>query len=345
MRFKHWHTVFLALLAVAFTVALTYASLALPQIASTAVLDVLGPAGETIDYSTGLSEEFLSSYHIRMIGALSLLSIVILVGVGLFTERRRWAAAGAVAVFLPVFGHFALDMSMLAGLGLLRVVWLPIIDHYPDLLRLGHVALVPYLVTVYVPALAGIDLRVPLIHGLLGAGILLFTAGTFAWFRARFQGRSIAHRGIYRFSRHPQYLGWIVWSYGLMIYVARLRGPRIQWSVESTLPWLAATLILVCVALKEEISMRSKPQDDYREYLSHTPFLFPVPKVISRIVSAPMRLSIRKRWPATRGDVAIVFVVYAGLLILMSLPFVLLDWPHSAQAILHAFPYNVPPFR
>ncbi len=345
MRFRQRHTVFLALLAVVFTVALTYASLVLPRIASTIMFNVLGPPGDTIDYSTGMSEEFLSSYHIRMIGAFSLSLIVVLVGVGLFTERRRWAAAGAVAVFLPVFGHFALDMSMLAGLGLLRVAWLPIIDHYPELLRLGHVALVPYLVTVYVPALAGIDLRVPLIYGLLAAGILLFTTGMFAWFRARFQGWSVARLGIYRFSRHPQYLGWIVWSYGLMIYVARLRGPRIQWSVESTLPWLVASLILVCVALREEITMRGKLHVSYEEHLSRTPFLFPLPEVLSRVFSAPMRLSIRKQWPTTRRDVVVVFAVYSGLLILLSLPFVLLDWPHNAQAMLHAFPYDVPPFR
>jgi len=163
-----------------------------------------------------------------------------------------------VALFLPVFGHFALSMSLLAGLGLLRVVWMPIIDNYPALLRFGDVAFVPYLVSVYLPALAGFDIRVALVYGILGAGILLFTAGTFT---------------------------------------------------------------------------------------SSTLFLLPLPRLVSRIVSAPMRWSLRKNWPTAGRDVVVVFAVYTGVTILMSMPFVLLDWPPRVQAMLHAFPYNLPPFR
>ena len=345
MNSKHWQTALLVLLALVFTVALTYASIELPQIVSGAIIEVFGSADDAIDYGTGLSEDFLSAYHIRTLGYASLILIVVLVGVGLYTERRRWAAAGAVALFLPVFGHFALSMSMLAGLGLLRVAWLPIIEHHPSLLRLGDVAFIPYLISVYVPALGGMDIRVPFIYGLIAGGVLLFTAGTFVWFQTRFQGRHVADIGLYRLSRHPQYLGWIVWSYGLMIYVARLRGPRIGWTVDSTMPWIVASLILVCVALKEEITMRRHRSTDYQEYLSRTPFLFPVPKSISRIVSAPMRLVIRKEWPTNGRDVVVAFAVYASIAIVTSLPFVLLDWPHSTQAMLHAFPYDMPPFR
>jgi protein-S-isoprenylcysteine O-methyltransferase Ste14 len=236
-------------------------------------------------------------------------------------------------------------MSMLAGLGLLRVAWLPIIDHYPALLRFGDVAFVPYLVSVYLPALAGVDIRVPLIYGFIGGGVLLFAAGTYAWFKTRFHGRSVSEIGLYRFTRHPQYLGWIIWSYGLVIYVARLRGPRIGWSVESTLPWIMSTLILVCVALKEEIAMRRDRSAEYEDYMSRTPFLFPIPRVFSYAVSAPMRFVLRKEWPVTGKDIVAVFAVYTGLAILMSLPFVLLDWPPSTQAMLAAFPYDVPPFR
>jgi protein-S-isoprenylcysteine O-methyltransferase Ste14 len=345
MTSKHVRTIVLFLLALAFAIALTYASVQLPRTVSAVLIDVLGSAGATIDYSTGVSEDFIRSFHIRVLGFSSLLLVVTLIGIGLFTERTRWASAGAVALFLPVFGHFALNMSMLAGLGLLRVVWLPIIDHYPALLRFGDVAFLPYLVTVYIPALAGVDIRVPLIYGLLGGGILLFSTGAYVWFETRFHGRRIADSGIYRLSRHPQYLGWIVWSYGLMLFVARLRGPRIQWSVESTLPWVLAALILVCVALKEEILMRRDGGAEYGEYLSRSPFLFPVPDAISRVVSAPMRFVIRKEWPTNGRDVLVVFAVYSVLAIMLSLPFVLLDWPPSSQAMLHAFPYDMPPFR
>jgi protein-S-isoprenylcysteine O-methyltransferase Ste14 len=281
----------------------------------------------------------------RIIGYACLISIAALVGIGLLTEKRRWASVGAVALFLPVFGHFALSMSLLAGLGLLRIAWMPIIEHFPALLRLGDVGFVPYMAAVYVPALASIDIRAPLIYGFMGGGILLFTLGTFGWFQMQFRGRRVADLGVYRISRHPQYLGWIVWSYGLMIYVSRMRGPRIPWSVESSLPWIIASLILVCVALKEEIAMRRERPRDYGEYVTRTPFLLPVPAFVTRAVAAPMRLALGKSRPETGRDVVVVFAVYAGLVILCSLPFAVFDWPERAQAMWRTFPYNVPPFR
>jgi protein-S-isoprenylcysteine O-methyltransferase Ste14 len=346
MKSRIWQNALLILLAIVFAVGLTYATVELPHVLSSALIESLGDAaGPDFDYETGLSQHFIDSYHVRVIGACCLILVAALIVIGLFLERSGLSSLGAVALFLPVFGHFALSMSMLAGLGVLRVIWMPIIEAAPSLLRLGDVALVPYMVAVYLPALAGIDIRVPLIFGLMALGIALFTLGVLVWLQSRFKGQDLALNFIYRFSRHPQYLGWIIWSYGLMIHVSRLPGPRIMWSVESSLPWLIATVAIVCVALLEEIRLRRDLGPEYENYKAHAPFLLPVPRIISRIVSAPMRLVLAKDWPECGKDVAVVFAVYIGILTALSIPFGLFDWPHRAQAMWQSFPYNVPPFR
>ena len=133
--------------------------------------------------------------------------------------------------------------------------------------------------------------------------------------------------------------------YGLMIYVSRLPGPRIMWSVESSLPWLIATVAIVCVALLEETKLRREIGSEYEEYESRTPFLFPLPRFTLRIVSAPIRLVLGKDRPESGGEVALVFGLYAGILIALSIPFALFDWPAREQAMWIHFPYDVPPFR
>jgi hypothetical protein len=46
----------------------------------------------------------------------------------------------------------------------------------------------------------------------IALGLLIFILGVLAWFYARLEKKGTADFWIYRFSRHPQYLGWIVWS-------------------------------------------------------------------------------------------------------------------------------------
>jgi len=346
MKTDVWQAAIPLLLAIALSVALTYATVELPRTLSSMLIDRLGDAtGPDFEYATGLSPHFIDSHHIRVIGTCSMTLVAALIVVGLWLERSGLSSLGAVAVFLPVFGHFAWTMSLLAGLGILRVIWMPIIEAAPALLRLGDIALVPYMVTVYLPALTGIDVRVPLVHGLMGVGIALFTVGMMVWFRSRLRGEDLTSKLVYRISRHPQYLGWIVWSYGLMIFVSRLRGPRISWSVESSLPWLIATVAIVCAALLEELKLRRELGPVYGEYESATPFLVPLPRLVSKIISAPMRLVLRKDRPESGRDVLCVFALYGAILIALSLPFAAFDWPLRGQAMLHGFPYDLPPFR
>ena len=64
------------------------------------------------------------------------------------------------------------------------------------------------------------------------------------------------------------------------------------WSTPTviTLNWLVSSLILVGVALAEEINLRSDDGLNYVEYADRVSFMFPLPRLVRRTVSAPFRI-------------------------------------------------------
>jgi protein-S-isoprenylcysteine O-methyltransferase Ste14 len=247
---------------------------------------------------------------------------MLLAVVGLITERRGLASLGSVGFILPIYAYFVMHMSFLAGLQVLTALWAPF---WGDLIRLGDVAYIPYMMLVYPFSLVGLDIRRPLAGLLVAMGLLIFTLGVLAWFYARFRKKGTADFWIYRFTRHPQYLGWIVWSYGLMVRVSLRNDTALgQTNPGASLPWVISTLIIVCVALSEEIRMRREQGQDYEAYASRTPFLLPLPRSVSRAIAAPFRLMLRKERPETGWDLVWTFVIYLILIALVSLPFAIL---------------------
>jgi protein-S-isoprenylcysteine O-methyltransferase Ste14/putative flippase GtrA len=336
----------LALLAIVFTIGLVYASVELPRVVNAMLHDSFDfPTNDPVRQPE-LFERFILSHHLRLIGYGALGLLLILVVVGVLTEKRGLAATGAIGFFLPVFGHFCMSMFFLAGLGLLRTLWMPITDVSFDLLRLGEIVYLPYAIIVYVPALFGVDVRGPLPSIIMGIGILIFVLGVLAWFITRLQRRQTADFWVYRFSRHPQYLGWILWSYGLILYFVHYNeGTRFKlaWGFPDSLPFLLSAVVVIGVAMTEEIKMRREQTQEYEAYSQRTPFMLPVPRFVSNVAAFPMRLILKKERPETGKEVGVVLAVYTGLLILLSVPFVVFQWPPSSGW--WGFPYNVYPFR
>jgi len=221
--------------------------------------------------------------------------------------------------------QFVIHMSFLAGLQILKALWLPF---WGNLVKLGDIAYLPYMILVYPLALIGVDIRRPLAYLLSDLGLLIFVLGVLAWFYARFQKKGTADFWLYRLSRHPQYLGWILWSYGLMLLAAQRRDCP-PWDVNpgGSLPWLLSTLAIVCVALGEEIKMDRERGEEYEAYRASVPLMLPRPAFVSALVTAPLRFLLNKERPENRWELLLTFVVYAAILISFSLPFVLLDWP------------------
>jgi len=323
----------LTIVAAALAVALTFGSVEIPLLLNRGLQlafgEALFPYGIWSGPNETPSELYIQRHFLRPIGYACLISVLGLIVLGLVVERRRLAATGAILFFLPVVGHFAVQMFFLAGLGLLRLIWLPILDGAYGLtgdsefwlFGLGDVASLPYVGIVYLGALVHLDLRPILPHFMMGLGLFLFGLAIVAWFRAKWLRQGTAEFWVYRFSRHPQYLGWIIWSYGLLLFLTHHHEGtyfQIGWGIPDSLPWLVSTMIIVGVALLEEVEMRRERGVEYEAYAVRTPFMFPLPSIVSKAVALPMRLVLRKRYPGRGVDVVVTVLLYLAILMLAS---------------------------
>jgi HEAT repeat protein len=69
----------------------------------------------------------------------------------------------------------------------------------------------------------------------------------------------------------------------------------------------------------EELSMRDKYGEEYDDYRSKTPFLFPMPKWLKTVFKAPMRLVTKERFPQSRKQIAGITIVYTLIFVAISL--------------------------
>jgi protein-S-isoprenylcysteine O-methyltransferase Ste14 len=315
-------------LAIWFTLGLTFVSVELERLLERTLTPLLGSNRTVAEMSRQVQTDaggFLRTHHLVIIGYGALLGLIVLVVAGLILDRRGVSLLGGLAAFLPVYGYFVVHMSFLAGLQALKALWLPF---WGKSVQLGDIVYVPYMALVYPAALLGLDIRRPLAYLLMDAGLLILVLGTLAWLYAKFQGSGTADFWIYRYSRHPQYLGWIVWSYGLLLRAAQAHDiPVWDRNPGASLPWVIATVAVICVALGEEVKMRRLHGDQYRGYETTAPFMLPLPRPISRAISFPLRRFLGKERPETRGELVLTFSLYTATLIVFSLPFILLDWP------------------
>lgn len=308
-------------LSVAFAIALTHATLSITSIVNKILINYFPDLG----FQFERIREFMS--YVRPVGYICFLVVVALIVLGFLVDKGFLSFLGSLTFFLPAFGYFAYSMFFLAGLGILRVLWILIFDLNPKLLRLGDIAYLPYVIVVGLFSLIGVDVRIPFSCVMIGLGYLILILGFSAWLYGRFSGLELIDFWIYRYSRHPQYLGFIIWSYGLMLLSTLSPFPRGGYNPGLSLPWIISTLTIICVALSEEISMISKLGENYIEYRSRAPFLIPLPKAISNMIYWPVKLIIRKSRPENLRDIACIFIVYFIIMVLSSLPFPLFNWP------------------
>ena len=323
MKRKILNNAGLLLLAIVFSSGLIFAFIELPRLLDTSLQNNLGfpqfdhGGGDSNAFKT---EMFIQGLHLRWFGYGSLLLIVALIIFGYTTRRSGWALAGAVGIFIPVFGQFALSMFFLAGLGFLRVGWLPFLEVSSfDLLDLGKVIFVPYWILIWFFELFKWNAHNFLTWFFMGSGALLFTWGVLLWFKSRYGGEKVASAWIYKISRHPQYLGWIPWSYGFLFYTPHINNMKMSWSVSSSLPWLLMTMTIVGICMMEEMKMMEITEGKYQKYRDNSPFLIPLPKLLNRIFGWPGRLITKGRYPTRRIQVLWIVLIYTGIFMSLSL--------------------------
>jgi len=161
----------------------------------------------------------------------------------------------------------------------------------------------------------------------IGLGIFIFILGTFAWFRGRLEGRKISDFGVYKYSRHPQYFGFLLWSYGILLLASLSPVPMGGQNPGASLTWLISALMIICIALLEEIKMAKLFGKSYLEYRKNSPFMLPLPKALSRLLTWPNRLLLKKDFPEKRREVLYTFLIYFAILVLLSAVVVVSTYP------------------
>jgi protein-S-isoprenylcysteine O-methyltransferase Ste14 len=327
-----WPSVLLTLLALAivYGTGTAFFTLELERLVERTITPHIANSAEVASINHEIQsgiDRFMASRHVRAIGYACVALLVLLSLVGVIGGRRGLASLGSLGFILPIYAYFIMHMSFLAGLQVLTALWLPF---WGDLVKLGDIAYLPYMILVYPFSLVGVDVRHFLASTFASVGLLIFVLGVLAWFYARFQKRGTADFWIYRFTRHPQYLGWIILSYGLMLRVSLRHDTLLQHTNPgASLPWVLSTLIIVCIALSEESHMRRLHGGEYEQYSNQAPFMLPLPGWLSRAISVPFRLVLKKERPQTGWDLILAFAIYLALIVVLSLPFVLLGWPSS----------------
>ena len=253
---------------------------------------------------------------LQPIGTVCFWLIILLILIGILSNHLKISLLGSYALYLPVLGQFSFAMTALfAGIGVSRIIWLPLYNIEPELLNLAAVVLFPLVI------IGNIYLFLMLFLLVLGGFIFVF--GVVTWIHGKIYQQQIINFWIYRYSRHPQYLGLILLNYGFLAW--SIAGYHIQPPLP-TLPWLILTLILIGLAIAEENSLINKQKKDsnqqYFTWREKTPFLIPLPNSLKTVILFPSKKVLRKEWPENKKELIVVLVLYSLILILSSLPFI-----------------------
>ncbi|MFX0028397.1 MAG: methyltransferase family protein [Candidatus Hermodarchaeota archaeon] len=312
----------LILLTCIFTVILSFFFLVFPPIIDENLAKI------TPYYYFAMPEDYIEI--LRVIGWIFIIIIIGMIMVGYFVNRKEPTIGGAFLIFLPNFSQFNSSMFFLYGIGIFQVIWLPLTGSYLSWLDLGDIVYLPmgYIYSLFntldvlIGNYAWVYIEI-LIYLLLYLGFIIFSLGAATWFYGHFNEKKFIDFSIYKISRHPQYLGFIIWSYAFTFIP---RGYALGgYSMNSSLFWVLSVLIIIGIALNEELKMKRKFGVDYLKYQQKTPFLLPLPKKLSSALNFPIKKLIKKKFPENKKEILIILVFIACFIILLSLPFTLLQ--------------------
>ena len=115
-----------------------------------------------------------------------------------------------------------------------------------------------------------LPLSKPIIIGimLIIIGIAIYIFSLHDLLRGLFQGEELITYNLYRYIRHPQYLGILIWTLGAAIVTIR---------IFSIFSWLTLVYTYILLAEYEENVLEQKLGDAYIRYRDKTFFLLPIP--------------------------------------------------------------------
>jgi len=105
-----------------------------------------------------------------------------------------------------------------------------------------------------------------------------------------------------------------------MLLTSYVDAPRGGYIPPPSFPWLISALTIVGTALQEEQTMIKKHGEKYKKYMEKTPFMLPLPKKLSTIITAPAKIVTSKNWPENNKQTFAVLLTYFCIFVLSSLP-------------------------
>lgn len=321
------------MLSIVFTVGLTFTTVLLP----------LQLHQLLISHEIGVGFSWHAPLLIWIIGFAAFFAILVLIILGFLLDRRNVALSGTLLAYLPTFHYFSMTMYFLVGIGWLKLLWLPLLYPFPKFspMKLGLIVYLPQLELAMIFSLVGeFSTGVVILctwgasFVIIGAGILIFLLGTQAWLYGKVKGKELIDFGIYRYSRHPQYLGYLLWSYGVMSLSSYFLGGMGYYNPGGGLVWILSSLLIICIALREEIETNDTHGEEYKAYRKQTPFFLPFPRVLRVVITAPVQLLLEKTFPESKRETTYIFGLYFVIALLLSLPLFIMDLGSSYYPLL-----------
>lgn len=268
---------------------------------------------------------------------------------GMVKGRSTVSFLGAFGFFVPTFFVFIVGMTtFFAGLEVIKFLIYNGIGEYAvikwvdRLYNVGNVFYIPYwlAISAYGDEVGSRWGNLPEVRDTYGGifiavGLLLLFLGVAAWLDSKYRGRGLVDSGVYRWSRHPQYLGYILWSYGVLVLSTYSQAPMSR-PVAPSLNWAVSSLIVVGLALSEEIALRKDVELDYIEYVKRVSFMIPLPKLVREYASAPFRIIWRSDYPDSLWK---VFKTLLILFLIIGIPEFVMRGTYGNwyQILLHLF--------
>ena len=177
----------------------------------------------------------------------------------------RLKRAGVLSIagwfaYYPVIFSVIIPMHLYFGSVVLLLMYIPWVSvgiiHNGSFYIMNGVILLP----LSKPIIIGIMLII------IGIAIYIFSLHDLL--RGLFQGEELITYNLYRYIRHPQYLGILIWTLGAAIVTIR---------IFSIFSWLTLVYTYILLAEYEENVLEQKLGDAYIRYRDKTFFLLPIP--------------------------------------------------------------------